>query len=290
MSKYDYTLGLYEKAVPTEFSWEERLRCAKECGFDYMELSIDESEERLSRLEWDSDDIRELRQAMKNAGISLESICLSAHRKYCFGSHDPALRERGLVIMQKAVNLARTLGIRTIQLAGYDVYYEESDDSTRSLFAENLALAVDMAAKGGVLLGFETMETPFMNTVEKAMEYVNLIHSPYLGVYPDTGNITNASFLYGKSVPDDVATGAGHIIAAHLKETAVGIYRELPFSTGTTDYDGALGEYVRQGVKRFVSEMWYVGQENWRDDVVFAAEFARGKIEAAFDRLEANAC
>lgn len=31
-------------------------------------------------------------------------------------------------------------------------------------------------------LGFETMETPFMDTVEKAMHYVKLVDSPYLGV------------------------------------------------------------------------------------------------------------
>ena len=44
-------------------------------------------------------------------------------------------------------------------------------------------------------LGFETMETPFMDTVEKSMEYVNKINSPYLGVYPDIGNLKNASLL-----------------------------------------------------------------------------------------------
>lgn len=46
-----------------------------------------------------------------------------------------------------------------------------------------------MAAEKGIVLGFETMETPFMDTVEKAMRYVNLVSSPYLGVYPDIGNL-----------------------------------------------------------------------------------------------------
>ena len=44
-----------------------------------------------------------------------------------------------------------------------------------------------MAAKAGVMMGFETMETEFMNTVEKAMVYVNRVNSPYLNVYPDLG-------------------------------------------------------------------------------------------------------
>ncbi len=35
MSKYQ--LGLYEKATPTDLSWEERLSVAGESGFDYVE-------------------------------------------------------------------------------------------------------------------------------------------------------------------------------------------------------------------------------------------------------------
>ncbi len=37
-----------------------------------------------------------------------------------------------------------------------------------------------MAAQYGILLGLETMETPFMNSVEKAMNVVNAVDSPYL--------------------------------------------------------------------------------------------------------------
>ena len=70
--------------------------------------------------------------------------------------------------MAKAIDLASDLGIRLIQLAGYDVYYEEGSDQTRREFIRNLRTAVGMAAKKGVILGFETMETQFMDTVEKA--------------------------------------------------------------------------------------------------------------------------
>ena len=220
---------------------------------------------------------------MVNSGVRLGSMCLSGHRKYPFGSRDQATRERSLEIMQKALDLAGDLGLHTIQLAGYDVYYEDGAEDTRKYFEENLAKAVEMAAQAGVVMGFETMETPFMDTVEKAMHYVNLINSPYLGVYPDAGNLTNASFIYGNTVADDVALGAGHIFAAHLKETVAGAYREIPFSTGTTDYEGALSQLVPQGVRRFVAEMWYTGNENWKEDLVFASTYVRSKIDKAFE-------
>ena len=47
-----YAIGLYEKAIPKSVDWEGKLRVAKNCGYDFLEISIDETEEKLSRLEW----------------------------------------------------------------------------------------------------------------------------------------------------------------------------------------------------------------------------------------------
>lgn len=283
MSK-PYLLGMYEKAVPATLDWRERLEAAKDCGYDFVEISIDETDERLARLDWTSEQRRELVRVQEETGMPIRSLCLSAHRKYPLGASDPAVRARSLEIAEKAIGLAADLGVRIVMLAGYDVYYEEGSDETRAHFAENLAKVTEMAAREGVLLGFETMETPFMDTVEKAMHYVDLIGSPYLNVYPDLGNITNASLIYGKPVSEDVLTGRGHIIATHCKETVAGRYREVPFGTGTTDYEGALDQLIPMGVRRFVAEMWYAGADNWEDEVAEGARFVRGKIEAAFER------
>ena len=38
-------VGIYEKALPVDLVWEERLRLAAQAGFDFVELSIDESDE-----------------------------------------------------------------------------------------------------------------------------------------------------------------------------------------------------------------------------------------------------
>ena len=121
-----YAIGLYEKAMPKAMDWRQMLECAKECGYDFVEISIDETDFRLSRLEWTKEERLELVAAMKQIGVPIRSMCLSGHRKYPFGASDPAIRARGMEIMEKAVELADDLGIRIIQLAGYDVYYEEA--------------------------------------------------------------------------------------------------------------------------------------------------------------------
>ncbi len=265
-----YSIGLYEKAMPKSMSWREKLECAKECGYDFVEISVDETDDKLSRLEWSADERLELVRTMKEVGLPIRSMCLSGHRKYPFGSSDPKVRERSMEIMEKAVQLADDLGVRIIQLAGYDVYYEEGTEESERLFRENLAKATMMAACKGILLGFETMETEFMNTTEKSMKYVNLIDSPYLGVYPDSGNLTNAAKTYGKDVLDDLETGRGHIVALHLKETVPGKFREIPFLTGHVDFEAVVSKAWDLGIRRYVTEMWDVGNESWKDDIKFA--------------------
>ncbi len=275
----EYSLGLYEKSMPSSLSWLEKLETAKQAGFDFVEISIDETEEKLNRLDMSQAERMELANTMKVVGLPVRTMCLSGHRKYPMGSHDPQIRVKSMEILEKALALAADLGIRIIQLAGYDVYYEDPDEKTREYFQENLKRAASLAARSGVLLGFETMETPFMNTVEKAMKYVRLVDSMYLNVYPDIGNITNAAREYDRDVLADLAIGKGRLAAMHLKETLPGIFREVPFGTGHVDFDGAIHRAWELGVRTYVTEFWYTGDPDWRESLSFANRMMREKLD-----------
>lgn len=265
MSKY-FELGVYEKAMPNNLSWQEKFINAKNVGYDYLEISIDETDEKLSRLDMSKESCMHLINLMSENDVYIRSMCLSGHRKYPLGSNDIDTVNRGMDIMEKAIILANKLGIRIIQIAGYDVYYEESSEETIQRFEDNLRTATDIARKYGIILAFETMETEFMNTVEKAMKYVNKINSPYLQVYPDIGNITNSSKLYETNVLDDLSTGAGHIVSMHLKETLPGKFREIPFGDGHVDFQKAIQLSWKLGVRRYVTELWHT-DDNWLDNL-----------------------
>jgi predicted hexulose-6-phosphate isomerase len=280
--KPPYRLGLYEKSMPNTLSLPQKLEETKAAGFDYLELSIDETEEKLARLEWGDAEINALRRAMEETGVPIHSICLSGHRRFPLGDPDPAVRQRSLAIMEGAAVLASRLGVRIIQMAGYDVYYKSGDAATRNFFAENLGLSVSIAAREGVILAFETMETPFMDTVEKAVFWVRQINSPYLQVYPDSGNLTNAARIYGThSVSADLETGRGHLAALHLKETKPGIYREVPYGTGHVDFPAAASTALALGVRMFVGEFWHTGEQNWRELLGENNRFLRNVLDTA---------
>jgi len=262
-----YTLGLYEKSMPGYLSWRDKLSTAKKSGFDFLEMSIDETDEKLARLDMSKAERFELFKIMVDENIKIHTMCLSAHRKYPLGSSNSKTSHRSMEIMKKAIQLASDLGIRIIQLAGYDVYYEQSNEHTKRLFLENLEKATLLASSEGIILGFETMETEFMNTVEKAMKYVNFISSPYLNVYPDSGNLKNASVTYKTDLYEDIKSGKGRLVAVHLKETVPGKFREIPFGAGHVNFTDIIKTAWSLGVRKYVTEFWYTGNDTWIEDL-----------------------
>jgi len=278
-SRYRYSFGIYEKAMPPTLALSEKLLVAARHGYDFMELSIYESDEKLARLEASAQWKRELRDAAQDAGIRISTMCLSGHRKYPIGSADRRTRARGMEIMKGAILLAADIGIRIIQIAGYDAYYEPSTETTQALFARNLEESVAFASRHGVCLAFETMETPFMNTVEKALRFVRKIDSPFLQVYPDVGNVTNAFYGDVARITEDISSGAGHVVALHLKETRPGIFREVPYGQGQVNFDACIAAAFSAGVRMFTSEFWFQAGADWELDIERASTFLRAKLD-----------
>ena len=225
-------LGIYEKAINAKFTWAQKIKIAKKVGFDFIEFSIDESDAKLARLEWSDQKIHNLKQLLDQEKFYFNSMTLSAHRKYPFGSKDPQVRKKALKIMEQAIILAKKLGIRIVQVATYDEYYQPNDALTKKYFLEGMKKACLLAEKHSVLLAFETMDTFFAGTISRCLNLINQIASPYLFVYPDLGNLSQ----FSNDVATEIELGKAKIVAFHFKETAPNQFRNLTFGTGTVDF------------------------------------------------------
>ncbi|MGB5444660.1 MAG: L-ribulose-5-phosphate 3-epimerase, partial [Psychromonas sp.] len=233
-----FRLGIYEKAMPTELSWEERLLKSKQAGFDFVEISVDETDQRRARLDWSDDEIYALRRLCEQHQMPLQSMCLSAHRKFPFGSMDEAVRAEAFVIMEKAIALAYKLGIRCIQMAGYDVYYEAQSEQTHLRFIDGMKRAAKMAERAGIMLGVEIMDTPYLNSLSKFEVLKRQIPSPYFTAYPDVGNISGWNY----DICTELKLSQDHIVQIHLKDTlrvsgsCKGQFRDLVIGEGEVDF------------------------------------------------------
>jgi len=225
-------IGLYEKALPAALNWEERLAAAGRAGYDFVEISIDESDERLARLVWPASERAALRQAIANTDVRIMTMCLSGHRKYPLGSHTPEVRQKGLEILYKAIQFAGDIGLRVVQVMGYDVFYETSDDETAANFVEGLYRGAQYAGQAGVMLGLENLDTPFVENLSKGLAIINEINSPWLHLYPDIGNLAAA----GYNPPDELLLAKNQVLGIHVKDAMPKIIRGIPFGEGIVPF------------------------------------------------------
>ena len=280
-------IGIYEKATPKNFTWRERLAFAKELGFDFVEMSVDESDSRLARLDWTKKERLDVVQAIYETGIRIPSICFSGHRRYPLGSNDPKTEATSLEMMKKCIELAQDLGVRTIQLAGYDVYYEEKSPETRARFIKNLRKACDWAEEAQVILAIEIMDDPFLNSIEKYLAVEKEIDSPYLFVYPDTGNVS----AWHNDLWSEFYNGHKSIAALHLKDTyavtenSKGQFRDVPFGDGCVDWEAMFAILKKTNYNGpFLIEMWSENcatVEETKQTIQVAKDFLLPKIEKA---------
>ena len=245
--------GLYEKALPKQLNWEERLVAAKDAGYDFMEISIDETDERIGRLQWRKDERTKLMETIHRLNMPILSMCLSANRRYPIGSENETTRNSGIQLIRDAIDFALDCGIRVIQLAGYDEYANPSTEVTVQNFHDSLSLCAHYAQEKAVMLALETMENDLMDSISKAKRYVDTIQSPWLKIYPDLGNLCAT----GQDIEREFLRGMQDIVAIHLKDTLPGIVRDIAFGEGNVDFVSFFRLLQRENYSGlFVTEMW----------------------------------
>lgn len=278
-------IGIYEKALPHSMTWEQKLQITKELNFDFIEMSIDETDHRLERLDWSKEQCLQIYQWSVMVGIPIRSICLSGHRRYPLGSEDETTRTKALTIMEKALQLATCLGVRVIQLAGYDVYYEPKNERTKAHFIAGLEAVATMAAKYQVMLAIEIMDDPFMSSITKYQDITQTIRSPWLKVYPDVGNL---SAWQPVDVAQQLQLGIEDIVAIHLKDTRAvsktckGQFRDVVFGEGCVDFLAVFKQLFALGYQGpFLIEMWSETANSFRTDIAAAQAYLLPKLREA---------
>lgn len=276
------TVGIYEKALnghPHGSSdWDAYLAQVSDLGFSFIDISVDETPERIARLDWDSAMRREVRKSAERSGTMLGGLCLSVHRSIGPGSADPTVRARAKEVMRDGIRLCHDLGIPVLQVAGYYCYYESPTENSERWYQEMLEDAVPLAANLGVTLGIENVDGTDVTSIRKIMQFVSAIDSPYLQAYPDLGNIAEQSL----DPAIELAAGRGHMVAMHAKDVRVGEPRRVRMGEGIVDWDTSFALLAEQNWSgRLMIEMWNDDAPESSAVSVAAREFISEKMRNA---------
>lgn len=260
-------LGIYEKALPTNISWEERFKLAKNANFDFIELSIDKN--RLNKLDYSDEEIQELLSLTKKYNMPFQTMTLSANRYYPIG--DIEKREFGINLIKKAIVLANKLNVKVIQLTAHDVYGKESSEETKRLYKEGLLEALKFNEDYKIILAIEVLEdVPHLNTSEKLLKLIKEINSPYLKEYADNGNL----IYNGYDPVKDLHDCKDEVVAIHIKDAIYHNEHNIEYGKGEVDFEKVFAYLKEINYKGYlVSECW--DEDDFKPDLKYISEFIR---------------
>jgi D-psicose/D-tagatose/L-ribulose 3-epimerase len=204
-------------------------------GLDTVEIPL---------MELDAVDPVALRERAEVAGVGLLTSVVCAEDTDP-SSEDDAVRERALDFLERCVDATAAMGAAVFTGVTYSALGRRldrrptRDDTMRA--AEVLRPAARHAAERGVTVGIEPVnryETFLVNTAAQALELMELIGEPNVGIHLDA---------YHMNIEEDdfrtpVAAVADHLVHFHLSES----HRGIP-GQGTVDWGAIMGALVEAG-------------------------------------------
>jgi L-ribulose-5-phosphate 3-epimerase len=221
--------------LPENLSPVDRMRLAKRCGFEGLEVPpVGEAE------------AREMRSAADAAGIALHSIIYGGWDAP-LSSADAATIQRGQRQVEQALRSAKIMGCENILLvpAVVDAKTSYADAYTRS--QRNIRPLIPLAERLRVMILIEEVWNNFLLSPLEFARYVDEFRSPWVQAYFDVGNVVKFAW------PEQWIRVLGkRIKKVHLKDFRRGNNEFTQLGDGDVDW---------AEVRRAFNEVGWAGYE-----------------------------
>jgi L-ribulose-5-phosphate 3-epimerase len=195
--------GILLDMLPANLSYAERLKLAREIGFEVLQAPTEPDERKAE----------ELRKAADAAQIRIDSVMNMDHWKYPLSSSDPAVVEKSLSGMRTSLHNAKLWGADVVLLvpAVLDPKTSYRDAWTRS--QREIRKLLPLAEELKVVIAMEEVWNRFLLSPLEMANYIDEFQSPWVKAWFDVGNVV----LYG--YPQDwIRTLGPRIVKVHLKD------------------------------------------------------------------------
>lgn len=272
-------IGVYEKTLPRFLNWRSLAESVCRCGYDFIELSIDCSEERLCRLKSNGLERRKIRAVFERCGIPITNLNLSALREYELGSQEADRRRRGVELLDETIDFCADLGGRCVLVPGYFSFATPTTEGGRDRFVAALVHAADKAARQGIVIAIENVDGKDVTNITHARSLIKDINSPCVGLYPDVGNLC----ANGNDACKELRAAHGLIFGIHLKDARRNIFRGVGFGDGIVPFEtvvATLHDIDFWGP--YVVEMWNINHPDAERIAIAAHRWARYLLDTIY--------
>ena len=195
--------GILLGMLPKELSYQERLRLAREAGFEELECPTIRN----------ASEAEEIKKAAMDAGLRIHSVMNSDHWQYPLSSSDPAVVARSVDCMEVSLKNARFWGADTVLLVPAVVNEQTSYADAWERSAKEIRKLIPLAKELKVVIAVEEVWNKFLLSPLEFARYVDEFDSPWVKAYFDVGNVV--LFAYPQ---DWIRTLGKRIVKLHLKD------------------------------------------------------------------------
>lgn len=176
-----------------EGTLRDKLKLAKDAGFDGVEVALDEVGE--VSLESTKEELLAIKEYGESIGLEFYSVACGLYWTYNYTSANEENRNKAKAITKKQLEVANILGCDTIlvvpgavevafdpgEVVEYDVAYSRAQEALKELapIAEELKVSI----------GVENVWNRFLLSPMEMARFIDEIGSDYVGSYFDIGNV-----------------------------------------------------------------------------------------------------
>ncbi len=180
-------------SFPGDMTVEQRMRTAKDLGYQAIELTLEAEGEICPTSS--PDDIKRIKDLANSIGIQTPTFATGLGWSHPAVAATDDLGAEGLAMVSKELEFAQILGASAALVVPctvtpefpYDLAYER----TVKVFSGPIA---DEAAQRGVNIGLEYVWNKFLLSPLEFRNILDEINKPYVGAYFDVGNVLIAGF------------------------------------------------------------------------------------------------
>src|SRR6266446_5767811 len=195
--------GILLDMLPANLSCADRLKLAREIGFEVLQAPTEPDEHKAE----------ELRKAADAAQIRIDSVMNMDHWKYPLSSGDPAVVEKSLAGMRTSMHNAKLWGSDVVLLVPAVLNPQTSYREAWSRSQREIRKLLPLAEELKVVIAMEEVWNRFLLSPLEMATYIDEFQSPWIKAWFDVGNVV----LYG--YPQDwIRTLGKNISNVHLKD------------------------------------------------------------------------
>ena len=195
--------GILLDMLPANLSCADRLKLAREIGFEVLQAPTEPDEHKAE----------ELRKAADAAQIRIDSVMNMDHWKYPLSSSDPTVVEKSLAGMRTSLQNAKLWGSDVVLLVPAVLNPQTSYRDAWSRSQREIRKLLPLAEELKVVIAMEEVWNRFLLSPLEMATYIDEFQSPWVKAWFDVGNVV----LYG--YPQDwIRTLGPRIVKVHLKD------------------------------------------------------------------------